>query len=94
MAKKEKASVWQILKEGLSPPGSALYAGSHLHISDRGSLQVENCRGVVEYEESVILLQLDRCRVRISGDGLFLRELDKTGAQVEGLVLRVDLIYE
>lgn len=94
MRRKKKESLLGILKQSLTPPAQELYLGSAIHISDRGSVQIENCKGVSVYNENYVQVRLSGCSVRVSGDGLMLLTLTTGTVSVEGRLFNVEFIYD
>ncbi|MCD8100728.1 MAG: YabP/YqfC family sporulation protein [Oscillospiraceae bacterium] len=52
---------------------------------------VENHRGLLQYTESVITAAGGRCTVRIRGEGLTLRAMDRRVLVVSGKIFGVDM---
>ncbi|MCI6639658.1 MAG: YabP/YqfC family sporulation protein [Pygmaiobacter massiliensis] len=94
MARKEKESLAAILRHSFTPPGQALYQGACVQISDQGAVQIENCKGIADYNENYVEAKLSGCSVRISGDDLVLLTLSKGNITVEGRVFSVEFFYQ
>ena len=93
MKRKPRQSTLAAIRSGFVPPAADLYLGSAIHISDRGAVQIENCKGISLYDENEIEVDLGSCRVRLSGDGLVLITLTPGTIAVEGRLFRVEFFY-
>lgn len=68
-----------------------VYTGmAHLELSGNRELIVDGCRGVLEYDEDVIRLNIGKGSVRVTGRGLSIRTLTAESAVVEGYILAVE----
>ena len=63
---------------------------SHMELSGNREAIVEGCKGVVEYDEGIIRLNLGKNIVRFTGTGLSIRTLTLEQAIITGNILSID----
>lgn len=73
------------------PPGT-LGKNCRMEIMGNRELCVEGCQGVLEYEESLIRLNLGQRQLQITGTGLSIRTLEKNYGEVEGLITAIEFV--
>ena len=71
----------------------SFYSGALLHIDCSGSLQVDNCKGILLYNENAVEFDMDTVRVRVSGDALALETVEKGILLLRGRIFRLDFFY-
>ena len=69
---------------------AALRGVSHMELSGNREAIVEGCKGVVEYDEGIIRLNLGKNIVRFTGTGLSIRTLTLEQAIITGNILSID----
>lgn len=93
MRHKKKHSAFGAIKDIFRPIPNDLYSGSEIHISDRGAVQIENCKRISLYNENAVEVDLGKCRIRLSGDELVLVTLSPGTISVEGRIFCVEFFY-
>ena len=78
------------LTQELEIPQAALRGVSHMELSGNREAIVEGCKGVVEYDEGIIRLNLGKNIVRFTGTGLSIRTLTLEQAIITGNILSID----
>jgi len=78
------------ISERFDIPASALGRASKVTISGSWSVLVENHRGLLDYSEDTVLLACGAKSVRVRGEGLELRAMDKRSVYVTGTIFGVD----
>lgn len=74
-------------------PPPELYTGAMLHINCNGSVQVDNSKGIVLYNENAVELDMGKTRVRLSGDDLALETVEKGIVLVRGRIFNLEFFY-
>ena len=72
-------------------PPPALYTDGMIHISCAGTVQVDNCKGILLYNENAVELDMGRLRLQLSGDDLTLETVEKGIVLVRGPAVWDDL---
>ena len=78
------------LTQELEIPQAALRGVSHMELSGNREAIIEGCKGVVEYDEGIIRLNLGKNIVRFTGTGLSIRTLTLEQAIITGNILSID----
>ena len=60
-------------------------------ISGKSRLSIENCRGILEYSNEIIVLACAMEKVRICGDNLSIIAMKKEGLIIGGKILSLEL---
>lgn len=89
-AEKNELTVREKLTQELEIPQAALRGVSHMELSGNREAIVEGCKGVVEYDEGVIRLNLGKHIVRFTGTELSIRTLTLEQAIITGNILSID----
>lgn len=86
-----------VLKEMLPTlyrlPQALSFSEPMIHINCYGQVKLENCQKILRYNETEILIQLDRFSVRIQGDNLIMKTLSKEAITITGTILNLDFNY-
>lgn len=70
-----------------------LVAGmAHLEFSANREVVIEGCRGIVEYDENIVCLKMDKMTVRFLGRGLELRNFTDHSAIIDGFISSVEFL--
>jgi len=85
------ARIWASLRQ-MPPPD--LYSRPLLHIDCRGAVQIDNCKGILLYNETAVEFAMGSTRVRLTGDALRLETVAKEIVLVRGRIFRVDFLFE
>ncbi len=91
--KKERFSFKRAL--GLEVPAGQLIVmdSAVMHITSTGRLEIENCGGILDYNETGITLKLGCQAVRIEGDGLLVDTYQKALMTVHGRIFTITFLY-
>lgn len=89
-ADKTELTAREKLTQELEIPQAALRGVSHMELSGNREAIVEGCKGVVEYDEGVIRLNLGKNIVRFMGTELSIRTLTLEQAIITGNILSID----
>ncbi len=71
------------------PVRAAMYGKPVLHAACGGALEIENCRGILQYDAQRLRLDMGAWTVTIEGDGLTVEQYQKTMMTVRGSVFSV-----
>ena len=91
-ASKKKESPREILSSMFRMP-PALYTDGMIHISCAGTVQVDNCKGILLYNENAVELDMGRLRLQLSGDDLTLETVEKGIVLVRGRLFGMTFFY-
>ena len=75
-----------LLDAALELPPGLLGGGAHIEIDGGREAIVDGCRGVLEYEECLIRLNVGDQQVKFTGQKLMIRSLTASQAQIEGSI--------
>lgn len=89
-AQRPEAPLLRRAARALELPAEVYSGMAHLELSGNRELIVDGCRGVLEYDENVIRLNVGKYAVRVTGRGLTIRTLTADSAVVEGYVAAVE----
>ena len=64
-----------------------------IHISCAGTVQVDNCKGILLYNENAVELDMGRLRLQLSGDNLTLETVEKGIVLVRGRLFGMTFFY-
>ena len=73
------------------PPGT-MGSASRIEMLGNHELAVEGCKGVLEYDESVIRFNLGHRQLKIVGRNLSIRVMERYYAEVEGYLTQIEFI--
>lgn len=76
--------------EALELPEEAVRNCSNIEIVSNCCATVEGCKSVMEYDESVIKLNLGKVSVKFCGSGLTIKSLTAQQAMLEGEIISVE----
>ena len=76
----------------LEVPLSAVGGTPQLLLSGNRELTVEGCKGILEYDEDIIRLNLGKLILRLTGRDLSLCTLTEDTAVVEGYLLSIEFL--
>lgn len=71
------------------PPGT-VGNGAHIEISTNKEALVDGCRGIMEYDEDKIKLNIGNGTVTFLGRGLHISSLGQTQAIIRGFILNIE----
>jgi len=89
-APKSELTAREKLTQELEIPQAALRGVSHMELSGNREAIIEGCKGVVEYDEGVIRLNLGKNIVRFTGTQLSIRTLTLEQAIITGNIISID----
>lgn len=88
--KRNKEAIVKKFTEEMQLPESALTDSFKIEIVGTNTACVEGCRGIVEYEESSIALNLGKNVVRFCGADLEISSFFEQQAVIKGTVMTVE----
>ncbi len=71
-------------------PGGIAPGTAQISLLGNSEAVIEGCQGIIEYEDSVIRLNIGRYILKITGDGLCIRCFGANGVSVEGMIFKVE----
>ncbi len=90
MSKRNRAGLREELAERLEVPGQALGVVK-VTLTGSGQALVEDHRGLLSYSRERVEIDARAHRVRIDGEGLELKAMDREALLVTGRILSVEL---
>lgn len=70
-----------------------LVAGTpHLEFYGNREAVVEGCRGILEYDEDIVCLNMGKTNIRFMGRGLELRNFTDHSVVIDGFILSVEFL--
>lgn len=85
---KEKLS--EALREAFSVAQAQLPVQPLMHINGRGWIELENCGGILEYDEGKIVFRVLEFRVTVYGEALSIVSLNSHITEIRGRIFRLD----
>ena len=79
-----------LLGKFLDLPAGALQGGARIELMGNREAVVDGCRGVLEYDETVIKLHAGNSTVRFLGRGLTIDSFGEQQAVIKGHILSVE----
>lgn len=89
MKRKREALAKKVADE-LQFPEGALIDTYRIEFNGSSEVVVEGCKGIVEYDESVVALNLGPCVARFHGTGLEISNFFEEQAVLKGTVLAME----
>jgi hypothetical protein len=89
---KTKESLKEALRNTFSVPEVFDLTQPLLHINCSGSLELENCGGILEYDAKRIVFRLKDRRVAVTGEAMTIVSLNAHITEIRGQIFRVDLL--
>lgn len=86
MKKKEKTPKKEILMESLQLPKDICMGQLRVTMTGNREAWIENYRGILEYTESMILLQAKNCQVCFEGTGLSVDYYTNEDMKISGCI--------
>lgn len=87
-----KKSAKQKLASVLEVPFAALNDCPHIELFGNLELTIDGCRGILEYEDDSIRLNLGKNALRVTGRNLSLKALTDQTAVIEGYILLLEFL--
>ena len=87
---KHSRSVVEKISDEFDLPGSVVPGTSHIELSGNRYAVVEGCKGVLEYNDTAIKLNLGKTAVRFTGYGLTINTYCLEQAVISGDILTID----
>jgi len=91
--KGERYSLRRALGIGVQAVQTTLYGHPMLHAECGGTLEIENCRGILQYDTQKLVLDMGEWSVQIEGDELVVDSYQKALMTVRGKVFSVRFGY-
>ena len=88
--KREKPALGQVIKGWFAQPAADLYFRPAVHLYSGGLAELQGCRAVLALDESGLLVEMGRRRLKLYGDGLELVNLSRRSILVKGTVLKAE----
>lgn len=85
------ASIMERLAARLDLPAEVMAGAPRVTVTGKQRVLVENHRGVLAYTEQEVSVGGKTARVRIRGDGLLLRAMDRNSLLVTGTIFGIDM---
>ena len=80
----------ELIADRFDLPDDALAGTVKLSVYGRRKVLVENHKGIIRYEETLITVNGGSMRINIRGDGLHLGAMDKEDMLIKGRIFSVD----
>ena len=90
--KKAEKKPFRLLVDTQKLAQSAHLADSRIEILGNTEAVVEGCKGVLEYDENVIVLNLGKMSVKFEGEDLSLKCMNDSDAVVEGVFVSIEYL--
>jgi len=94
--RREEPEAVPVLQKGLSAlfelPPDAMSGVPQIELSGNREAVVDNCRGVLEYDENVVKLATDKMSIRFTGRELQIKVLTHDSAIVTGFIIGIEFI--
>lgn len=87
--KKQKNTVKKFAEE-MQMPESALHDTFSIEMQGNSEITIEGCKGMVEYDNSLIAMNLGSLIVRFHGNGLEISNFFEQQAVIKGTVISVE----
>lgn len=84
--RKKRRRAGELIDAALELPPGLLGGGAHIEIDGGREVVVDGCKGVLEYEECLIRLNIGTGQVKFTGQNLLIRSLTANQAQIEGCI--------
>lgn len=91
--KGEPYSLRHALGLGVQAVQSTLYGHPMLHAECGGTLEIENCRGILQYDTQKLVLDMGEWSIQIEGDDLMVDSYRKMLMTVRGRVFSIRFGY-
>lgn len=80
------------VRETFDVPEETFHNLSQMQLVSNREAVIEGCRGVLEYDDTIIRIGTDKLEIKFRGDGLTLRCLNSDNIVVEGTILMIEFI--
>ncbi len=91
--RREKVSAKELFALNYKKINSIIQPKPVLHVSCKGRVEIEHCKGIIEYTKTSIKLDMDSICAEIMGDDLMLDTLLKEKMIIHGRIFCINLIY-
>ena len=88
--KKKKDDFAKKFAEEMQLPQSAVTDIFRIEIRGLSDILIEGCRGIIEYNEYTITLNLGKCTVSIGGKDLEINNLSEQQAVITGVIEKIN----
>ena len=92
--RKKRNSLKEALGLGSVVRPEALYKQAVLHLNCRGELEAENCRGILSYDQTALVLDMGQVAVKLVGVDLMVDTYHKDLITVHGRIFSLELVYQ
>lgn len=76
--------------EVLELPEDVVRGCGYIELVSNCSVLVDGCKSVMEYDDSIVKLDLGKMRVKFTGSGLTIKSLSLSQAMIEGTVISLE----
>ncbi|MDR0314881.1 MAG: YabP/YqfC family sporulation protein [Oscillospiraceae bacterium] len=93
MARREedtKKNRMKMISDNLQVPSMAVLGMSHIEIMGNNEVVIEGCKGVLEYSDDSIRLNLGKNEVQFSGTDLVIKTYINEQVLIDGNILTID----
>lgn len=88
-SRKIRDGVRELAAEKLQFPPNAFGGSAQIELSGNREAAIEGCRGIIEYGDSEIALNLGDVTAIFAGEKLQMKCMTKTGAVIEGRITAI-----
>lgn len=92
MAESSKRSLGSSIDTLLHLPPGTMGNSSKIEMIGNRELSVEGCKGVLEYDESIIRLNLGNRQLKVLGRNLSIRVLERNYSEIEGFITNIEFM--
>lgn len=78
------------INDTLDIPQCAIPGTAQIEMAGNREVIVDGCRGILQYEDSVIRISTGRLVIRFTGTDLVIRTIEQNQIQICGTILSVD----
>lgn len=89
----KKVGPREIFSSMFRMPPPTLYTDAMVHINCAGTVQIDNCKGILAYNENAVELDMGKLKLQLSGDDLVLETVEKGIILVRGQVFGLTFFY-
>ncbi len=93
MRKSKSRKVAERVTDGFSLPKDLMLGDPIVTITGRSDMTVENYRGILVYEDSLIRLSLKHGQIQISGTGLNIEYYTNDDMKISGRIDKLEYVF-
>lgn len=88
----KKTAATQLIGRALELPPCTLSKGAHIDLFGNSEALVDDCKGVLEYSDSAIKVNVGNGAVRFCGRNLQIKSLARDQAVIVGFILSIEFM--